>query len=200
MMDIPVNDPEQEAHLPGEDNVEKPKKAGRAARATLYRVTMQNQLRSIGIVDQKANIIVGINTILISIIIAVLSMESNYGAFQFLAQLDLNLPLSILLVCCFISGIMALFVVRPSPKLWSKETPSKLFFRDNRNTHIDLFHKRMDEIMESDESVYKTLNTDMYLFGQTVIRKYRLLGTAYLIFLLGFVTTVLSFVVLHYII
>lgn len=199
-MVVPLTDPEKEEQIPGEGNEKKAKTASRAARATLYRVTMQNQLRSIGIVDQKANIIVGINTILISIIIAVLSMESNYGAFEFLAQLDLNLPLSILLVCCFISGIMALFVVRPSPKLWQKQSPSQLFFKDYRNFSLDSFYDKMDDIMDSDESVYKTLNTDMYLFGRTVFRKYRLLGLAYLIFLLGFVTTVLSFVLLHYIV
>jgi len=126
-------------------------------------------------------------------------MESNFGAFEFLGQIDLNLPLSILLVCCFISGIMALFVVRPPPKLWQKQTPSQLFFKNYINSSLDKFHDDMDVIMESDRSVYKTLNTDMYLFGQTVIRKYRLLGIAYLIFMLGFVTTVLSFILLHYI-
>ena len=199
-MDIPLTDPEKEEQIPAKGNEKKAKTASRAARSTLYRVTMQNQLRSIGIVDGKANIIVGINTILISIIIAVLSMESNYGAFEFLGQLDLNLPLSILLVCCFISGIMALFVVRPSPRLWQKQTPSQLFFKDYRNLSLDSFHDMIDAIMDSDESVYKTLNTDMYLFGHTVIRKYRLLGSAYLIILLGFVTTVLSFVLLHYIV
>ena len=199
-MDIPLTDLEQEEQIPGEGNEKKAKTANRATRSTLYRVTMQNQIRSISIVDQKANIIVGINTILISIIITVMSLESNYGSFEFLAQLDLNLPLSILLVCCFISGIMALFVVRPSPRLWQKQTPSQLFFKDYRNFSLESFHDKIDAIMDSDESVYKTLNTDMYLFGHTVIRKYRLLGTAYLIFLMGFVTTVLSFVFLHYII
>ena len=95
---------------------------------------------------------------------------------------------------------MALFVVRPSPKLWQKETPSQLFFRDHRNMTLDDFQLKMDEIMDSDESVFKTLNTDMFLFGQTVIRKYRLLGIAYFIFLLGFVSTVLTFVLFHYIV
>ena len=198
-MDIPLTNPELEDIIPDEGNQNKAKTASRAARATLYRVTMQNQIRSIGIVDQKANIIVGINTILISIIIAVLSMESNFGAFEFLAQLDLNLPLSILLVCCFISGIMALFVVRPPSRLWQKQSPNQLFFKNYNNSSLDSFHNYMDGIMDSDKSVYKTLNTDMYIFGKAVIRKYRLLGIAYLIFLFGFVTTVLSFILLHYI-
>ena len=53
--------------------------------------------------------------------------------------------------------------------------------------------------MDSDQSIYKTLNADMYLLGQTVIRKYWLLGIAYLVFLVGFVATVISFILLHYI-
>ena len=100
-MDIPLTDQENEEQISGEGNGKKAKTASRAAQSTLYRVTMQNQIRSISIVDQKANIIVGINTILISIIIAVLSMESNYGSFEFIAHLDLNLPLSILFVVLF---------------------------------------------------------------------------------------------------
>lgn len=199
MMDTHSTDQENEEQISGKGNGKKAKTASRSARATLYRVTMQNQIRSISIVDQKANIIVGINTILISIIIAVLSIESNYGSLEFIAHLDLNLPFSILFVGCFISGIMALLVVRPSLMIWQKKIPSQLFFLDYRNLNHDSFQEKMDAIVDSDQSVYKTLDSDMYLLGKTVIRKYWLLGIAYLVFLVGFVATVLSFVLLHYI-
>ena len=42
--------------------VQKSPKIKGSARETLYRVTMQNQINSIGIADQKANIIIGITT------------------------------------------------------------------------------------------------------------------------------------------
>lgn len=64
------------ADLPKEDSTGKKKGEGKgAARQTLYRVTIRNQLRSIAIADQKASILIGINTILISIIITILGVE-----------------------------------------------------------------------------------------------------------------------------
>ena len=70
------------------------------AKESLYRITLQNQLRSIGIVDQKANIIIGINTILISIIMATVGLETSFIKFNYYENLALSLPFTILLLFC----------------------------------------------------------------------------------------------------
>ncbi len=176
---------------PGPEKIEKKQRL--AARETLYRVTMQNQLRSIGIADQKGNIIIGINTILISIIIAILGMESNIQGLTFLNALNLNVPLSILLICCFLSGVIALFAVRPVSRPWRKGHGSKLFFRDYKEISLNDFQAEMAEILDVPSKIYQCLNTDMYLVGQTVQRKYGMLRVAYFIFLTGLILAVLSF-------
>ena len=168
-----------------------------ASRETLYRVTIQNQLRSIAIADQKANIIIGINTILISIIIAVIGLESNVVQLNFISNLNLSLPLSIMVLACFVSGIIAIFVVRPAASLWKNETPSRLFFRDYQHCNLEDFLKDINGILQSRDAIYESLNIDMYLYGQTVQRKFRLLRHAYIVFLIGLTLAVISFFTLR---
>jgi len=183
-----------QAHTPTQKNVKLTKGA---SRETLYRVTIQNQLRSIAIADQKANIIIGINTILISIIIAVIGLESNVVQLNFISNLNLSLPLSIMVLACFISGVIAIFVVRPAASLWTRETPSRLFFRDYQHCSLDDFLIDINTILESRDSIYESLNIDMYLYGQTVQRKFRLLRHAYVVFLIGLSLAVITFFILR---
>ena len=179
-------------------NQEPVKKFKGAARETLYRVVIRNQLNSIGIADQKANIILGINTIIISIIITILGFESTLTSLQFINELDLNVPLSILLLTSITSGIIAILVVRPLATLWRKESSSRLFFRNYNTCSLDVFKEEMEEMLVSNEKIYDSLNTDMYLFGKAVHRKYMLLRHAYHVFLVGILLTVSSFFLFYY--
>ncbi len=174
-----------------------PKKKG-SARETLYRVTMQNQINSIGIADQKANIIIGINTILISIIIATLGIGSTGQGLNFIASLDLSLPFTILLITCVLSEINALLVVRPITKPWKQDDTDKIFFFDYKNISLEEFQLKMSRILANNDAIYKSLNNDMYYLGKIVIRKFKLLRSAYVIFLIGLTATVISFLILRY--
>ena len=169
-----------------------------AARQTLYRVTVRNQLRSISIADQKANILIGINTILISIIVTVLGVESTVPGLRFISELDLNIPLLVFLMACFGSGYIAVLAVRPPKKPWKSDVPDKIFFKNYDEIDLDNFKTYIDGILESGQRIYDSLNTDMYLLGKTIIRKYNYLRVAYTIFMFGLVGLVLSFLLFRY--
>jgi len=170
-----------------------------SSRETLFRVTIQNQLRSISIADQKANIIIGINTILISIFIAVIGLVSNVTQLSFISNLNLSLPLTIMVLTSFSSGILAFFVVRPASSLWTKNNASRLSFRDYQNCTLDDFKKDINQILESPNKIYDSLTIDLYLYGQTVQRKFRMLRHAYLVFLIGLSLAVFSFLILQFV-
>lgn len=170
-----------------------------SSRETLFRVTIQNQLRSISIADQKANIIIGINTILISIFIAIIGLVSNVAQLNFISNLNLSLPLTIMVLTSFLSGILAFFVVRPASNLWNKKNASQLSFRDYKNNTLDDFIKDIFQILESSDKIYKSLTIDLYLYGQTVQRKFRMLRHAYLVFLIGLSLAVFSFLILQFV-
>jgi hypothetical protein len=167
------------------------------ARQTLYRVTVRNQLRSISIADQKANILIGINTVLISIIIAILGAESIMPGLSFIAEFDLNIPLVIFLLACFGSGIIAVLAVRPTLKPWKNKAKGKIFFMNYRDINLDHFQEYIGDIMESGTKIYSSLNTDMYLLGQAIFRKFYLLRLAYTIYMIGLSGLVISFLLIR---
>ena len=182
---------------PGRKIQKSPSKKG-SARETLYRVTMQNQINSISIADQKANIIIGITTILISIIIATLGIGSSGKGLNFIASLHLSLPFTILLITSVITSIIALLTVRPVTHPWHRDGTNKVYFTDFRNIELDEFQEFMKDLLASNESIYIALNNDMYFLGKIVLRKFRLLRLAYVIFLVGMLITVSSFFILQY--
>jgi len=179
------------------DLTAKKKGAKGSARETLYRTTLQNQMTSIAIVDQKANIIIGINTILISIIIALVGMETSFVQFDMYENIKISLPFSILLVFCVSSGIVSILVVRPTRSLWIKKNPSQLFFKNFKDSNLENFKKDMKKILKSNASIYEVLNTDIYLNGLTIQRKYRLVRYAYLLFMYGLLVAVFTFFMLQ---
>lgn len=193
------NDLRGTTDIPMEASKEKKKRGTGAARQTLFRVTLRNQLRSIAIADQKANILIGINTILISIIVTVLGVESTVPGLRFISELDLNIPLLVFLLACFGSGYIAVLAVRPPMKPWRSDAPDKVFFKNYDEIDLDNFRKYINDILESDQKIYDSLNTEMYLFGKTIIRKYNYLRIAYTIFMFGLVGLVLSFLMFRFI-
>ena len=184
---------------PGSEARPKKEKGGtNAARQTLYRVTVRNQLRSISIADGKANILVGINSILISLIIAFLGAQSSFNNISFSSELDLHVPLILFLLACLASAYFAILAVRPMIFPWKANVPRKLFFKDVREVDLEAYQEFLKEVLESGESVYETLNSDMWLLSQGIIRKYNLLRAGYLIFLAGLALMVLSFLILTF--
>ena len=180
---------------PIESQFKKPAKGSSCE--TLYRVTIRNQLRSIAIADQKAKVIIGINTILISLFIGAIGLVSNVVELDFIRNLNLSLPFTVMIISSFISGAIAILVVRPDASLWSDNNPSMLSFRDFQSIHLDDFLDDMDDILSSKKSIFKSLNIDLYLYGKCVQRKNQLLRHSYTVFLSGLTIAVLSFVVLR---
>lgn len=186
-----------ENQVENKDSFKKKKKAKGNARDTLYRITLQNQMKSIAIVDQKANIIIGINTILISIIMATVGMKTSFVQFDFSGNIALSLPFSIMLIFCVASGIVSILVVRPTRSLWFRRNPSRLFFKNYKDCTLEEFRLDMNEIMSANESIYEALDTDIYLNGFTIQRKYRLVRYAYILFMSGLILSVALFFILQ---
>ena len=175
------------------------KKSGRtgAAKQTLYRIALRNQLRSMSIADQKANILIGINTVLISIIIAILGVESTFPGFSFVDQFDLNIPLLIFLLACFASGIIAVIAVLPNIRPWNNDVEGKVFFKNYRNITMDQFKEYMEDVVESAPKIYSSIHTDMFFLGRIVYRKFYLLRLAYVVYMIGLSGLVISFLLLR---
>ena len=168
-----------------------------ASRETLFRVTLRNQLRAIGITDQKAKVLIGINTILISLLITVMGLVNNLPSLQFVHFFNLSLPFMILVGACFVSCALAITAVKPNPGLWKKDNPSQLSFRDFQGTRLEDFLDDMDEILSSKRTIYRSLSTDLYLYGKCLQKKNQLLRHAFNIFLGGLTIAVIAFAIIR---
>ena len=164
---------------------------------TLFRVTVRNQIDQISIADNKANMIISINTIIITIIVTILGsgLTLNEGFPFKLSQIII--PFLILLISCMISAVYAILAARPRiiNRGLSDGKGSMLFFGNYKDMNVDEYVDKMENILSSNSSIYRNLVIDMYNYGQILSRKYKLLWLAYTFFLVGMVLCVISYLV-----
>jgi hypothetical protein len=172
------------------------KKSGRE-RETLFRATYRNQSNLIQIADNKANLIISINTMIISSIIAI----TGYGAVA--DKLDLYgsniiIPLVVIILTCLISAILAIQAARPKILMKGKqkilpEKTSLLFFGVIASYTQSEYLDQIGKLLDSRKDIYEHMTIDLYNQGLILKRKYNLLSYAYQVFMFGFAFSVLVF-------
>jgi hypothetical protein len=171
--------------------------ANGGATATLYHVAFRNQISLVQIADNKANMIIIMNTLIISTIIAV----SGYGMLtdRFVQdKTNILVPITIILLSCLTSALFAIQAAKPkliAPKTLDLEKPktSLLFFGSISGYTQQEYLQRMNALITSDQDVYETMNIDLHNQGLILNRKYELLNRAYRIFMFGFIFSVWIF-------
>ena len=172
------------------------KKEGKG-RETLFRVAYRNQITLIQIADNKANLIISINTLIISSIIAV----SGYGMVAERFQADrasILIPITLIMLSCLTSAIFAIQAAKPKliaaqPLENTKDKTSLLFFGAIAQYDQAQYLERMKALIASDSDVYETMSIDLHNQGMILARKYKLINTAYRIFMFGFILSVWAF-------
>jgi hypothetical protein len=160
---------------------------------TMFRVTARNQINLNSIADNKSNILISVNAIIISIIITMLA--GNIGN---MSQ-DI-VPILVFLVICLITIIIAIMSTRPNL------VNNKFTREDIRNKNVDLtffgnfiklpyddYLLAVKEMMKDDEHLYSTLLKNQYELGKILAKKFRLVKIAYNVFMIGIIITVFVF-------
>jgi len=166
---------------------------------TLFRVTFSNQIHLIQIADNKANSIITINTLVITLLIGLSGYGSITQSIDF-RSMNMILPVILLCITCFLSVIFALFATQPRFVKTNNKAPanesdrSLLFFGSIPDRPLDAYLADMDELTHSPDSVYHALETEIYNQSKVLTRKYRLLSIAFLVFRYGLISSVLAFI------
>jgi len=161
---------------------------------TMFRITSNNNQRLSDMADNKAHIMITVNSIILSAIISIL-----------LGKLDRNphlaLPTYLTLAVSVAAIIFSILATRPSiPKgrFSQKDIEQKsvnlLFFGNFYKMDLDDYAAGMRQVMEDKEFLYGSLIRDVYSQGVVLGRKYRLLRISYSIFMFGLIVAVLSFI------
>lgn len=169
---------------------------------TLFRVTMRNHLKLSDIADAKANILLSVNAIIVSLAIANfipdLTTPSN-------SSTAMMIPVFILMIFSVASIIGAIMSTRPNVTSgeFTREQIKNgdvnvLFFGNFHRMPYEQFEWAMHEILENQNDVYESLMKDLYMLGVVLNRKYYLLRITYTIFMIGIILSVLSFITTYY--
>ncbi|TVP43070.1 MAG: metal-dependent phosphohydrolase [Mongoliibacter sp.] len=185
-----------------EDSKTKSGKSSREAQ-TFYRVTFKNNIGLLHIADNKANMLISINTLVISAIIAI----SGYGAIanQFEEMgLKVVLPVGLILVFCLISTALAVQAAKPKiiskdRKPYQPEKGSLIFFGESARLSLNNYLDEISKVLTSKNEMNEQMSIALYQQGVVLDSKYRLLGYAYSLFILGIAMGTMAFVLFMFI-
>lgn len=181
-----------------EENTEK-KKLGSRRRgiSDMFRTSYRTHVELSAIADNKSNIMISINGIIISIIIASISSKIDTNPW-------LLIPTSLLLITCMIALIYSILAARPRV---SNEKVTLDDVRANRSNllYFGNFYKLsredyvtgMEELMADSERLYNTMARDLYGLGTVLETKFRLLRIAYNVFMFGLAFSVASYILVY---
>ncbi|MDB5243632.1 MAG: metal-dependent phosphohydrolase [Spirosoma sp.] len=164
---------------------EKTKKASKGVE-TLFRTTMSNHIRLSEMADRKANLMISINTIIVSIIISAYARNID-------ARTTLLIPSLLLLTVCLVTIIISLIATNPTiSPIAQRDTAASdrpvdlLFFGSYAQFTADEYRQKLRKLLTNDEDLYNGLIDNLYAQGQVLSRKYKLLKFAYQFFMIGF--------------
>lgn len=182
-----------------EDEEKKKEKVEKPDRGvdTLFRVTLGNHTRLSGIADSKANILLSVNAIIISIALSSIipKLDSPKNA-------HLVIPTFIMLISSVTTIIFAILSTRPkvtSGYFTRQDVEAKkvnlMFFGNFYKMPLEDYDWAMNEMMKDRDYLYSTMIKDLYYLGLVLQRKYNLLRIAYNFFMVGLIITVIAFVI-----
>lgn len=160
---------------------------------TMFRVTAENHITLSGMADTKSNIMISINSIILSVVVSVL--------FRKLEEFpNLLIPTLMLVGTCLATIVFAILATRPnisSGKFTQEDVKDKrtnlLFFGNFHGMELLNYNWGMREMMKDADYLYGSLIKDIYFNGKVLARKYRLLRISYSIFMFGFVASIIGF-------
>lgn len=167
--------------------------AGGRGKETLFRVAARNQIELIAIADNKANIIVGINAVIISVIVALVGASLTVEDFILIDQVQITAPFGVLLIFSLVSCIMAILAAKPiivRAKRDGQPANSVVLFSTTGPMELEEYIRMMHQILQDRVQTYDQLIIEMYANGQVLRRKYGLLNIAYMLLMGGFVACV----------
>ncbi len=169
---------------------------------TLFRVTLRNHIKLSDIADTKANILLSVNAIIISLALANLIPQLDAATHK-----HLLIPTMILIVFSVASIILSIMSTRPNVTSgqFTKEQVEKrevnlLFFGNFHKMPFDQFKWGLTKLIQDKDYVYESMMLDLHLLGIVLQRKYMLLRLTYMVFMIGIIISVLSYVVAFYLV
>ena len=164
---------------------------------TMFRVALRNHITLSDIADTKANILLSVNAIIISLVLSNLVSKLDNPSNAYLIW-----PTAIFAASTVVSIILSVLATRPnvtSGKFTKEDVANKkvnlLFFGNFHKMSLPEFEWAMQEMMKDKEYLYGSLTKDLYFLGLVLNRKYSLLRLTYTVFAIGIIISVIAFAI-----
>jgi len=178
----------------------KPTKDGRGIE-TLYRSVYAYHINLTSIADNKANMMISINTIIISIVITLFGTGFTFSSQNEFSSVRFVFPMAFLLLSSLLAVVFAILSARPNVTTkekyeLSKKDSSILFFGNFAQLQLREFVDKIRELKDQKNELYESMSIDIYYLGSVLIKKYNFLSWSYNIFMFGMVISAVGFVVI----
>lgn len=152
---------------------------------TLFRTLSRNHYNLLKMVDNKASIVLTMNSIIISLLMGIVYVapEDHKEAFGVLSKILLNFSMG--------SMVFALLSMLPHKYLGRKYKNSdykgSLYAGNFADETLEEFHDEIERIMDNGNTLYREMTTDIYFLGKAIAAKQRMVVFSVFVFLSGLV-------------
>ena len=161
--------------------------------STVFRIMANNHASLSQMADSKANIMISVNSIILSILISLLIRHLDENK-------NLVIPTILLVLVCVGAIIFAILATRPNitsgtftkEDIQNKKT-NLLFFGNFHNMTLPDYDWAMEEMLKDRDYMYGSMVKDIYFLGVVLAKKYKFLRISYNIFMYGLIVSMLSF-------
>nr|WP_321221874.1 Pycsar system effector family protein [uncultured Psychroserpens sp.] len=160
---------------------------------TFFRTALRNHIKLSDIADTKANILLSVNAIIISVVLANLISKLDTNPY-------LTWPTVIFTLFSVTSMVMSIIATRPnvtSGQFTKEDVKNQKvnlsFFGNFHKMKLEEFEWAIQELVTDKDYIYKALTKDLYFLGIVLERKYRLLRNTYTVFMIGIIVSLIAF-------
>lgn len=161
----------------------------------MFKTTLRNHVDLTNIADNKANMMLSVNSLLITLTISLLAAKIDTNP-------TLAYPISSLMLTCVLSIVFATLATRPvkmqgvtNLDMIGKGTTNLFFFGNFFKMNLPEYREGLLKVVNDETTLDNSIVTDLFFLGKALGVKFQRLRTCYSVFMVGMIVTVLIFVV-----
>jgi Family of unknown function (DUF5706) len=165
---------------------------------TMFRTTAMINIHLSRIADEKAHFLLTINSIIISLLVSL--VLRNLGDHP-----EYIIPSIVFMITSLVTFVLSILVTVPmiTHGTFKKEdvenkTANLLFFGNYHNMDMAEYEWAMNILIKDPDFVYGSMIRDNYHLGLVLDQKFKKLRIAFWFFMIGFVISAISFLVVDY--
>ncbi len=163
---------------------------------TIIRTTYRNNIELTNIADNKANILLSLNALMITFLIPI--VLSNL---DLIVERNIVIPLGALAITCLVTIILAAIATRPyrmgKQHLTNgdSENLSPFYFGNYYKMDVDEYASIFDRTVSHPEELKEYVKLDLFHMGKGLGEKYAQVRTCYNVFMVGIIISILATIV-----